>query len=37
MLFGTTVSRPVARAAGSVDDWLEKYDPVEQPRSHGPQ
>ena len=36
-LFGSTVSFPVARAAGSVDAWVEKYEPVEQPRSHGPQ
>src|SRR6266550_765922 len=27
-LSGTMVRRPVARAAGSVDDWLEKYDAV---------
>ena len=27
----------VPRAAGSVDAWLEKYDPVEHPRAQGPQ
>ena len=37
MAVGRSVRRPVACAAGSVDAWLEKYEPVEQPRSHGPQ
>jgi hypothetical protein len=37
MLFGRMVSFPVFCAAGSVDAWLEKYEPVEQPRAHGPQ
>ena len=37
MLSGRTVRRPVAIAGGRVLDCVEKYDPVEQPRSHGPQ
>jgi hypothetical protein len=37
MLNGRSVSRPVARAAGSVALTLLKYDRVMQPRWHGPQ
>ena len=29
--------QPVAAAAGRVTPWLLKYEPVEQPRIHGPQ
>jgi hypothetical protein len=31
-LFGRNVNFPVLRAAGSVEAWLEKYEPVEHPR-----
>src|SRR5688572_16622598 len=36
-LCGRSVSRPVARAAGSVEPMELKYECVWQPRSHGPQ
>ena len=36
-LFGRSVKRPVAAAAGSVEPMLLKYECVMQPRSQGPQ
>ena len=36
-LYGRSVRRPVACAAGSVALTLEKYERVMQPRWHGPQ
>src|SRR5687767_11582835 len=36
-LFGRSVMRPVARAAGSVAAMLLKYEWVMHPFSHGPQ
>jgi len=36
-LYGRSVRRPVACAAGNVALTLEKYDRVMQPRWHGPQ
>src|SRR5687767_7379850 len=37
MLYGRSVRRPVARAAGRLAVTLEKYERVTQPRWHGPQ
>jgi len=31
---GFSVSRPVAMAAGSVEDWVLKYPPKGQPNQH---